>query len=103
MRNWSSIEAFKAAVYPSPDYIDALATSTPISEHVRVDFELWGCPIDKGQLLSVITDLLGGVPEPVVPGVGVGVLGRRGRRDADPDVAATLGPLHLGDRHVEVS
>ena len=61
LRNWADVEAFKRAVYPSPQYIQSLKTSTPISAHVRVDFELWGCPIDKGQLLRVITDLLAGV------------------------------------------
>ena len=61
LRNWADVESFKRAVYPSPQYIQSLSTSTPISEHVRVDFELWGCPIDKGQLLRVITDLLAGV------------------------------------------
>ena len=34
--------------------------STPISEHVPVDFELRGCPIDKGQLLDVISSFLAG-------------------------------------------
>ena len=62
LRNWGDIEAFKQAVYPRPDYIQSLSTSTPISDHVRVDFELWGCPIDKGQLLRVLTDLSAGVP-----------------------------------------
>jgi len=61
LRNWGDIEAFKQAVYPRPEYIQSLSTSTPISEHVHVDFELWGCPIDKGQLLRVITDLVAGV------------------------------------------
>ena len=66
LRNWADVEAFKQAVYPSPDYIQSLSTSTPISEHVQVDFELWGCPIDKHQLLRVITDLVGGV-QPRLP------------------------------------
>lgn len=66
LRNWGDVEGFKRAVYPSPDYIRSLSTSTPISEHVRVDFELWGCPIDKGQLLRVLTDLLTGV-QPRLP------------------------------------
>lgn len=66
LRNWADVEAFKQAVYPSPQYIQSLSTSTAISEHVRVDFELWGCPIDKGQLLRVITDLLAGV-QPRLP------------------------------------
>lgn len=61
LRNWADVEAFKQVVYPSPQYIRSLSTSTPISNHVHVDFELWGCPIDKGQLLRVITDLVAGV------------------------------------------
>lgn len=61
LRNWADVDSFKQVVYPSPHYIRSLKTSTPISEHVRVDFELWGCPIDKGQLLRVITDLTAGV------------------------------------------
>ena len=40
--------------------IDALETSTPISEHVYVDFELRGCPVDKRQLLEVISAYLHG-------------------------------------------
>ena len=42
-------------MYASPDYISTLATSTPISAHVPVDFELHGCPINKHQLLEVIS------------------------------------------------
>jgi coenzyme F420-reducing hydrogenase gamma subunit len=61
LRNWADVDAFKRVVYPSPQYIQSLSTSTAISEHVKVDFELWGCPIDKGQLLRVLTDLLAGV------------------------------------------
>lgn len=66
LRNWADVEAFKQVVYPSPEYIQSLSTSTPISEHVQVDFELWGCPIDRGQLLRVITDLIAGV-QPRLP------------------------------------
>jgi sulfhydrogenase subunit delta len=47
-------------VYASPEYIDTLRTSTPIADHVPVDFELRGCPIDKRQLLEVIAALLAG-------------------------------------------
>ena len=42
-------------VYARPEYISTLATSTPIAAHVPVDFELRGCPIDKRQLLEVIS------------------------------------------------
>lgn len=60
LRNFSTIDAFVAAVYPSPRYIDTLATSTPIAAHVAVDFELRGCPINKLQLLEVISAFLAG-------------------------------------------
>jgi sulfhydrogenase subunit delta len=60
LRNYADVEEFAAAVYASPQYISALATSTPISAHVPVDFELNGCPIDKRQLLEVLTAHLHG-------------------------------------------
>ncbi|MGO9954454.1 MAG: oxidoreductase [Solirubrobacteraceae bacterium] len=55
LRNFADVEEFTRAVYASPDYISTLATSTPISAHVPVDFELQGCPINKRQLLEVIS------------------------------------------------
>ncbi|MBO8187800.1 oxidoreductase [Streptomyces spirodelae] len=60
LRNYADVAEFRAAVYASDAYIDTLATSTPISAHVPVDFELRGCPIDRGQLLEVITAYLAG-------------------------------------------
>ena len=54
LRNFADVEDFTSIVYASPDYISTLATSTPISAHVPVDFELNGCPINKAQLLEVI-------------------------------------------------
>jgi len=47
-------------VYARPDYIHSLRTSTPIADHVQVDFELRGCPIDRRQLLEVIAAFLAG-------------------------------------------
>jgi coenzyme F420-reducing hydrogenase gamma subunit len=60
LRNYADVAEFQAAVYARPDYIDTLATSTPISAHVPVDLELRGCPIDRGQLVEVITAYLTG-------------------------------------------
>jgi coenzyme F420-reducing hydrogenase gamma subunit len=54
------VEEFRAIVYPRPEYIEALATSTPIAAHVPVDLELRGCPIDRRQLLEVVAALLAG-------------------------------------------
>jgi coenzyme F420-reducing hydrogenase gamma subunit len=58
LRNWRDVAEFTRYVYPEPAYIDTLASSTPVSEHVPVDFELRGCPINKVQLLEVITAYL---------------------------------------------
>ncbi|MFJ1704952.1 oxidoreductase [Kitasatospora sp. NPDC088346] len=60
LRNYADVAEFQAAVYARPDYVATLATSTPISAHVPVDFELHGCPIDRRQLLEVITAHLAG-------------------------------------------
>ncbi len=57
LRNWADEPSWRAAVYPTPEYVGSLATSTPVSEHVQVDAELRGCPIDPGQLLELLTAL----------------------------------------------
>ncbi|MEZ4315321.1 MAG: oxidoreductase, partial [Polyangiaceae bacterium] len=57
LRNFRDHPEMMRVVYAHPEYIDSLATSTPIADHVPVDFELRGCPIDRRQLLAVLTDL----------------------------------------------
>ncbi|MBT3309810.1 MAG: sulfhydrogenase subunit delta [Gammaproteobacteria bacterium] len=54
-------EDWRASLYATPETIASLATSTPISDHVKVDLELWGCPIRSEQLLPLLHDLLHGV------------------------------------------
>jgi coenzyme F420-reducing hydrogenase gamma subunit len=66
LRNWADVEEYTAIVYARPDYIRTLATSTAIADHVAVDFELRGCPINKAQLLETISALLAG-RRPVAP------------------------------------
>ena len=58
LRNFADVEEFTRIVYARPDYIDTLATSTGIADHVKVDFELRGCPVDKFQLLEVVSAFL---------------------------------------------
>jgi coenzyme F420-reducing hydrogenase gamma subunit len=70
LRNFADVNGFLATVYASPEYVSTLATSTPISAHVPVDFELHGCPIDKGQLLEVLTAFLHG-RRPEIPSTSV--------------------------------
>ncbi|MGH4025211.1 MAG: oxidoreductase [Pseudonocardiaceae bacterium] len=58
LRNFADVEGFLRAVYAQPEYISTLQTSTAIADHVAVDFELRGCPIDQSQLLEVVTAFL---------------------------------------------
>ncbi len=60
LRNMHDVDAYRSIVYAEPEYVQTLATSTPIAEHVAVDFELRGCPIDKRQLLEVLSAFLHG-------------------------------------------
>lgn len=54
LKNWADVDDFISIVYANPEFISTLDTSTPISDHVDVDFELRGCPISKHQLVEVI-------------------------------------------------
>jgi coenzyme F420-reducing hydrogenase gamma subunit len=60
LRNWKDVDEFIRMVYATPQYISTLKLSTPIAEHVPVDFELRGCPINKYQLIELITATLTG-------------------------------------------
>lgn len=58
LRNFQNVQDYAQAVYARPEYIQTLGQSTPIADHIPVDFELRGCPIDKQQLLEVISAFL---------------------------------------------
>ncbi len=60
LRNFRDVREFISVVYATPSYIKTLATSTAIADHVAVDFELRGCPVNKHQLLDVINAYLHG-------------------------------------------
>jgi len=70
LRNFANIEEFKRAVYARPEYIETLATSTAIADHVDVDFELRGCPVNKEQVLEFVSAFLVG-RDPVISGDSV--------------------------------
>jgi sulfhydrogenase subunit delta len=78
MRNWGDEPTWRAAVYPDPELIESLPWATPVADHVRVDAELRGCPIDPHQLLELLTAL------------------RLGRRPQLPDEAVCLACKRLG-------
>lgn len=60
LRNFADSAEMMRAVYASPEYIQTLATSTAIADHVPVDFELRGCPINRHQLVEVLLALIQG-------------------------------------------
>jgi coenzyme F420-reducing hydrogenase gamma subunit len=60
LRNFKDVKEYASIVYASPQYIDSLSKSTPISDHVQVDYQLWGCPINKRQLVEVLSAFLNG-------------------------------------------
>lgn len=70
LRNWRDVDEFIRVVYATPQFISTLKLSTPIAEHVPVDFELRGCPINKYQLIELITATLAG-RKPNVPSYSV--------------------------------
>jgi coenzyme F420-reducing hydrogenase gamma subunit len=61
LRNLHDAGAWTAAIYASPEYIDSLDQATPIRSVVKVDLELWGCPVSSRQLVAAVQQLLFGV------------------------------------------
>jgi coenzyme F420-reducing hydrogenase gamma subunit len=70
LRNFKNVEEFISQVYARPEYIETLNKSTPVTDHVFVDFQLRGCPINKYQLVEVLSAYLNG-RKPVTPAHGV--------------------------------
>lgn len=70
LRNFVDPGDLAAATYPEPDALDLLDAATPVAAHVRVDFELPGCPVDKEQVIGVIAAIRQG-RRPHVPGFSV--------------------------------
>ncbi len=97
LRNLADGAAWIRDLYPHPEHLDALATATPIAEHVGVDFELWGCPVASDQLL----DLLGQLALGLAPRLDDDKLCLECRRAGHPCVLVNaaqpcLGPVTRG-------
>ncbi len=60
LRNFADVASWVPLVYATPEWIHALKTSTPISHHIKVDYELQGCPVNKQQLLEVVQAFVSG-------------------------------------------
>ncbi len=70
LRNGADLEEWKDHVYPHPEWLSTLPCSTPIADHVRVDHEIHGCPVNPQQVLRVLSRLaLGSLPD--LPGHSV--------------------------------
>lgn len=97
LRNFADVKEYIDVVYAQPQYIETLATSTPIAAHVPVDFELRGCPINKRQLLEVISAFLAG-RKPAIPTYSVCIeCKRRGNVCVMVQGTPCLGPVtHAG-------
>ena len=61
LRNVCDSQDWLASVYASPQFIDSLENVSSIAQHVRVDYELWGCPVSTRQVFEVVRSLLFGV------------------------------------------
>lgn len=66
LRNWTDANEAVRRVYARPEFISTLKMSTPVAEHVPVDFELRGCPVSKHQVVELITAVLAG-RKPQIP------------------------------------
>lgn len=62
LRNQADLKSWQSMIYAKPDLIKTLKTSTAISDHIKVDYQLWGCPINHEQLLMLLTRLINNAP-----------------------------------------
>ncbi|MEW8506108.1 MAG: sulfhydrogenase subunit delta [Candidatus Thiodiazotropha sp.] len=70
LANFTDRSAWMAAIYARPDYIEALQYSKAISDYIKVDFEIPGCPVNSRQVVGALRDLLTGVrPRPEIRSV----------------------------------
>jgi len=92
LRNWADAEEMCGYVYPRPEEIETLATSTPIASHVFVDYELRGCPINRADLLELVSAALVG-RRPNIPTHSLCV---ECKREGNPCVLVSQGKPCLG-------
>ncbi len=92
LRNYIKVSKYVKAVYAKPEYVDTLETSTAIADHIPVDYELRGCPINKYQLLEVLASFIVG-KQPNVPNQSVCI---ECKLNGNPCVAVARGEPCLG-------
>ncbi len=92
LRNWASLNSYKRYVYPSAELIKTLSTSTPVSEHIYVDYELWGCPVST----EALEEVLSSVVLEKTPGIPVYSLCMECKRRSIPCLLVSSGKPCLG-------
>ena len=92
LRNFKNVKDFISLVYAKPQFIETLDKSTAIADHIPVDFELRGCPVNKYQLIELISALLKG-RKPNIPKYSVCV---ECKRRGNVCVMAAHGTMCLG-------
>jgi coenzyme F420-reducing hydrogenase gamma subunit len=60
LRNFLHVDELARLVYAAPEYVETLETSTAIADHVPVELEIRGCPLDVGQLEAALAAFLDG-------------------------------------------
>lgn len=60
LRNLSDSSEWMAGIYAQPEFLDLLPESRPIADLIKVDLEIWGCPVNGEQVLGVTKALLVG-------------------------------------------
>jgi sulfhydrogenase subunit delta len=61
LRNLPHDEDWVGAIYASPQHIETLKAVRAIADVVKVDLELWGCPVTSAQVLAALRALAAGV------------------------------------------
>ena len=56
-----SNDEWKRAVYAQPEFIGTLDHAEPVANHIKVDFALWGCPVNGRQVLAAVRQMLFGL------------------------------------------
>lgn len=55
---YGEVSSVKQKVYASPQFIETLESSEPVANFVKVDFELWGCPVSSQQVTTFVSQLM---------------------------------------------
>jgi sulfhydrogenase subunit delta len=92
LRNWESLDLLQKAAYPNPEYLSSLEKALPVSDFVKVDFELRGCPISKTQLLRLFAAVLQGT----LPRLPNDAVCMECKRSGNPCLVVTQGVPCLG-------